>query len=101
MDFVSIPDERIGVLIGEKGFVKRQIEKRGSVKLSVEGNTVSIEGDGLAAFKARDVVQAIGRGFNPEFAMMLFGDEYVFEMINLGDVGPEHSWNRLRGRVIG
>ncbi|MFH1126326.1 MAG: KH domain-containing protein [Candidatus Altiarchaeota archaeon] len=101
MEYLSIPEERLGVLIGVNGSVKRNIEKRGKTKLKIEGTSVSIVGDGIAAWKARDVVQAIGRGFNPEYALMLFNEDYVFEMINMGDFASERSWTRLRGRVIG
>lgn len=101
MDFLSIPEERLGVLIGVNGAVKRDIEKRSSVKLKIEGTSVSIAGEGFGAWKARDVVQAIGRGFNPDYAFMLFNDDCVFEMINLRDFAAEKSWTRLRGRVIG
>lgn len=101
MDFLSIPEERLGVLIGVNGAVKREIEKRNSVKLRIEGTSVSIAGEGVGAWKARNVVQAIGRGFNPDYAFMLFSDDYVFELMNLGDFASEKSWMRLRGRVIG
>jgi len=101
MDFINIPEERLGVLIGPEGRTKREIEGRGKIKLKIEGTSVSIDGEGLLAWKAHDVVQAIGRGFNPEYALMLFNEDYVFEMLNLKDFGAERSWDRLRGRVIG
>jgi len=101
MEFVSIPEERLAVLIGVKGKVKRDIERRSKTKLKVEGTSVSIDGEGFDAWKARDVVQAIGRGFNPEYAFMLFNQDYVLEVMNLGDFAAEKSWKRLRGRVIG
>jgi ribosomal RNA assembly protein len=101
MGFITIPEERLGVLIGPGGETKRRIESRGGVKLEIEGNTVSVSGEGVNSWRASDVVQAIGRGFNPDFAILLFNEDYVFEMINLADIGTEKSWNRLRGRVIG
>ncbi|MBM3309734.1 MAG: RNA-processing protein [Candidatus Altiarchaeales archaeon] len=101
MDFVNIPEERVGVLIGPEGKTKREVERRAKVKLNIEENSVSIEGEGFSAWKARDVVQAIGRGFNPDYAFLLFNEDYVFEMLNLKDFASERSWDRLRGRVIG
>ena len=78
---VNIPRERIGVLIGPKGSVKRRIEDELGVKLTIdsESGSVRIElkkppeegGDPVALFKARDVVEAIGRGFSPEKAFKL------------------------------
>ncbi|OYT66754.1 MAG: hypothetical protein B6U65_04890 [Candidatus Wolframiiraptor sp. EX4484-121] len=71
---VNIPRERVGVLIGPKGSVKRRIEDELGVRLTIdsEGGSVRIElkkppeegGDPVALFKARDVVEAIGRGFS-------------------------------------
>lgn len=101
MEFLSIPEERLGVLIGVNGNVKKEIERRSKVKLKIEGTSVSISGEGIAAWRVRDVVHAIGRGFNPEYAFMLFNEDYVFETINLKDFVGEKSWGRLRGRVIG
>jgi len=101
MDYVSIPEERLGVLIGPGGGTKRRIENRGNVKLDIEGNSVCVSGEGVNAWRARDVVQAIGRGFNPDYAILLFNEDYVFELVNLGDFGTEKAWSRLRGRVIG
>ena len=101
MDFVKIPEERLGVLIGTNGKVKKEIEKRSKVNLEIDGTSVSVDGEGLAAWKACDVVNAIGRGFSPEYAFLIFNEDHVFETLNLKDYGTEKSWNRLRGRVIG
>jgi ribosomal RNA assembly protein len=101
MEFINIPEERVGVLIGTNGEVKRDIEKRSKVKLKIEGTSVSIDGDGFLTWKALDVVHAIGRGFNPDVAMLLFNEDFVFEMLELKDFAGERSWDRLRGRVIG
>jgi len=52
MEFINIPEERVGVLIGTNGEVKRDIEKRSKVKLKIEGTSVSIDGDGFLTWKA-------------------------------------------------
>ena len=66
---VKIPKERVAVLIGIKGETKRQIEQATQVKMDIdseEGDVVITGDDGLALFSAREVIKAIGRGFNPE-----------------------------------
>jgi ribosomal RNA assembly protein len=102
MDYVRIPEERLPVLIGEGGAVKKQIEERTDSKLIIEENTVTVEGEGIGAWKAKDVVLAIGRGFSPDKALMLLNDDYVIEVIQLKEYGSgEKTWKRLKGRVIG
>jgi ribosomal RNA assembly protein len=56
----------------------------------------------LATWKARDIVRAIGRGFNPEKALKLISDDYVLEIIDITDYAhSDNAIRRLKGRVIG
>jgi len=110
---VNIPRERIGVLIGPKGSVKRRIEDELGVKLTIdsESGSVRIElkkppeegGDPVALFKARDVVEAIGRGFSPEKAFKLFEDGIILSIVDIADyVKPSrNNLIRVRARLIG
>ncbi len=103
---VKIPKERIAVLIGEKGNEKKRIQKRTNTKVTVsskEGD-VLIEGeDSVDVMVARDVVKAIGRGFNPDVALGLTNEENSFVLINIHDlVGKSKKQEvRVRSRVIG
>ena len=107
--YVKIPKARIGVLIGKKGRVKREIERLTQTKLEVnsEGGQVKITLredaiDPLGLLKAKAIVQAIGRGFNPEKAMRLIEDDTVMEIINIEDfASTKNSLIRLKGRIIG
>jgi len=103
---LKIPKERIGVLIGAKGETKKQIEKLGHIHIDIDskqGDVVISSEDSLALYTSRDVVRAIGRGFNPERAMLLLKSDYVFESVDLQDyVGKEKkALDRIRSRVIG
>lgn len=110
---VNIPKERIGVLIGEGGSVKSEIEKSLGVKLAVDSRegTVVISlakpvtegGDPASLFKARDIVTAIGRGFSPEKALKLETDGYALSVIDLTDhVGNNiNHLTRVKARIIG
>jgi len=105
MRYVRIPMERIAVLIGKNGEVKEKIEQYG-VKLEIDSSTVyvKIEGeDSLREMEAENVVRAIARGFSPDKALLLFNDEYYFELLDMRDwVGKkkEHV-KRIAGRIIG
>ncbi|MFH1455817.1 MAG: KH domain-containing protein [archaeon] len=103
---IKIPKERVAVLIGTKGEIKNLLEKKSGVRISVNSDTgdVGLESkDSVAAFEMKIVVQAIGRGFSPENAMLLFSEEYGLDILNIQDfVGKSKKTQmRLKGRVIG
>ncbi len=113
-DHVTIPDDRIGVLIGTEGESKRRIESKADVSIEVDSETgvVVIErtedGDPLRSLKGPQVVKAIARGFPPESALKLLddveGDEemMVYESINIKKAtGSDGEMKAKKGRLIG
>ncbi|MEM1988921.1 MAG: KH domain-containing protein [Candidatus Woesearchaeota archaeon] len=105
VDEIKIPQERIAVLIGVKGETKKSIEKEFKVKIKIDSETgdVEISGkDGFKVFVAKNVVHAIGRGFNPSIAMKLKNEDYFFDIIDISDYGnTKNAKFRLKSRVIG
>ena len=103
---LKIPKERIAVLIGEKGNEKKRIQKRTNTKIiisSKEGD-VLIEGeDSIDVMITRNIVKAVGRGFNPDVALALTNEENSFELINIHDfIGKsKNQEGRVKARVIG
>ena len=102
---LKIPKPRIAVLIGKKGEIKKQIEGETHTKISIdskEGDVSLVGEDGLALYSAREVISAIGRGFNPQTALQLLKGDYVFEKIDLsGHTNTKAQLMRLKGRIIG
>ncbi len=102
---LKIPKERVAVLIGKKGELKRQLEHVTKTKIKVDSDEgdVNIRGkDALLLYSCREIVRAIGRGFNPDIAMQLLKQDYGIEFISLNDyAGTQRELERLRGRVIG
>lgn len=103
MQYVRIPKERVGALIGEGGKTRADIESRTKTKITVEDTSVSIEGESFDEWVTRDVVHAIGRGFSPEKALYLTQENMMFELVNLSDAvgGSDKSLSRVKGRIIG
>ena len=109
MKYVRIPKERVGVLIGKDGETKKTIERISHVRLEIdseEGEVVFNEQeakDPLIPLKVEDVIRAIGRGFSPEHAFRIFGEEtelYIFDIYDY--VGKKESHLiRVKARVIG
>ncbi len=106
---VRIPVERVGVLLGKQGAVKAEIEKACNITMDVESRTgevkVSIkEGvEEAEPFKALAIINAIGRGFSPQRALKLLGDNIMLEVIDLrGYAGKsKEALTRIKGRIIG
>lgn len=109
MKFVKVPLERIGALIGPEGRTKGTIERRLSVRLLIdsEEGDVTVEphanADPLAELKAESVVRALGRGFSPEAAFLLFHDDNYLMLIDLHDfVGRSKDHiRRVTARLVG
>ena len=102
---LRIPKERVAVLIGKQGEMKNLIERETKSKIEVDSTEGEIEitgKDALMLYLAREIVRAIGRGFNPEIAMRLLKNDYTFEVVSIPDFARnQNDLERLRGRVIG
>lgn len=105
--FVKVPKERIAVIIGPSGAVKKQIEEAAKLKLEInsEDGRVEIkdEEDPVAGMRAMEVIKAIARGFSPEKAMELFYEDFLtLDIIDLSEAASTpKELARLKGRIIG
>jgi ribosomal RNA assembly protein len=106
---LRIPKSRIAVVIGPEGATKRKLEKSAKISVSIDSTDglVILEStedseDPLAIWKARDIIQAIGRGFSPQRAFALLDDDVYLRVIDLEEFGTTpNQIRRLKGRVIG
>ena len=102
---LKIPRERVAVLIGKKGEIKKSIEDETHTKLEIDSKEgdVKISGvDALALFNVKEIIRAIARGFNPDIATLLLKQDFTFEIINLADyIKTKNHLMRIKGRVIG
>jgi ribosomal RNA assembly protein len=102
---LKIPKDRIAVLIGKNGKVKKELEEQTDLKIEVdskEGDVTITGKDSLKLYSVREMVKAIGRGFNPEIAQLLLKQDYFLEIINLADFAKnKNQMPRLKGRIIG
>jgi ribosomal RNA assembly protein len=106
---VRVPADRVGVIVGRNGKVRRRIEKLTNVKLNVDSEgSVTISSptqsdDPVLAWKARDIVRAIARGFSPRNALTLIDEDMMLIIVSLREVvGTSPSQlKRVAGRIIG
>jgi ribosomal RNA assembly protein len=102
---IRVPKERVAIIIGKKGEVKRALQGNAGVTMTVdsEEGIITLEGeDSIQLYAAREVIKAIARGFNPDVAQLLLRQDYVLETVNLTEyANSKDSISRLKGRVIG
>jgi|Deesub1362A_J573_1020465.scaffolds.fasta_scaffold00106_105 ribosomal RNA assembly protein len=102
---LRVPEDRIGVIIGKEGEIKKKIEEKTGckIKISRDGTITVISGENVMGYlKAQDVIKAIARGFNPEIALKLLQDDFkILDIINLTDFIPDSALPRVKGRIIG
>ena len=107
MQHVKVPQDRLGVLIGDGGETMREIERRAEVRLDIdsESGSVAIDavGDPVTAMVAPDIVRAIGRGFRPDAALSLLdNDMRMFDLIDIDEATRnKNDLQRHKGRLIG
>jgi ribosomal RNA assembly protein len=106
---IRVPVDRVGVIVGRNGKVRRRIEKLTNVKLAIDSEgAVTITRpenteDPVLAWKARDIIRAIARGFSPKNALSLIDEDMMLIIISLREsVGTSPSQlKRVAGRIIG
>lgn len=102
---LSIPEERIGVLIGKEGEIKKRIEELSgcNVRISSKTGVVKIECEDPYKFmRVQDVIKAIAHGFNPEIAIKLLEDDMTtLDIIDLTSYVSDKHLQRIKGRIIG
>ncbi len=100
MLYARIPQDRVGVLIGPEGGTKRRLEvdsATGEVTIDEAGAQ-----DPVLALKARDIVQAIGRGFSEDRAFRLLDEDIYLEILDIKDFARSKARvEQIRARVIG
>lgn len=102
---LRVPKDRLAVLIGKKGEIKKVIEKETGIKITIESKEgeASLKGKNpLSLFTAQQVIKAIARGFSPDIALQLTKPEYLLEIIPIKAYAKtKEDVKRLRGRIIG
>jgi ribosomal RNA assembly protein len=102
---LRIPKDRVAVLIGTEGKIKRELERSTKTNIDVDSRegTVKIQGeDALMLYLCREIIRAIGRGFSPDIAKLLLKQDYGLDIIPIMQYArSQDDLPRVRGRVIG
>ncbi len=106
---IKVPEDRVGVIVGRNGKVRRRVEQLTNVKIDVNSaGVVTITApqnteDPVLAWKARDIIRAMARGFSPKNAFSLIDDDMQLLVISLREVvgSSQNQMKRVAGRIIG
>lgn len=107
--FVRVPPERLGVVIGEDGRVKKELEKATATRVTIDnvnsGAIIEPINEGVSPLnilKAQEVIRAMALCFSPEKAFRLLDEGQLLVVIDLREVtdSPNHL-TRIKGRIIG
>lgn len=103
---IKIPKDRVAVLIGSNGITKNLLQEKTECEIDVDSETGQVEissYDAIKVFDCKDIILAIGRGFNPKIALKLLNEDFSLEVIRLRDLvgGNQKQQERLKSRVIG
>jgi ribosomal RNA assembly protein len=109
MKYMKIPMDRVAVLIGHKGEIKKDLEEKLGININIDSKSGEVTfneqdtEDPINVIKLENIIKAIGRGFSPQNAYSLLDDDSDFFIFNLQDyVGKKDSHiRRLKSRVIG
>ncbi len=101
MEHISIPEDRIEILIKTKGW-RDQLKDFLGVDIVV-GEDIIINGDALQVIRAKEILRAFGRGFNFKDSLDLLDEEYFLEVIDISGFAKKSKSRQLilKGRVIG
>ena len=80
---------------------RAELAKRLGVTITVEGKKVTIEGETMAEYEARLVLEAMQFGFSAKKALLLVSDEMIFRRLPLKQFTRRKDMEVVRGRVIG
>lgn len=108
--YVTIPLDRIGVVIGKNGETIKKIMEATKTKIAIdEANGVAViepaspHTSPYDIMRAQDVIKAIGYGFSPEKAFKLLEEDVILMVIDLTQYvkDSENHLTRIKGRIIG
>jgi ribosomal RNA assembly protein len=106
-EIIKVSHNRLPVIIGPDGSIKKKICKEIKTNLDIDSYTgeiiISTDVSFFEIHLAKNIITAIARGFSPENAFKLLEDDVVFDIIYLDDfvTSSKKRHTQIKGRVIG
>ena len=80
---------------------QKKIESSLNIKLTIKGRKIQVNGEQLGEFLVAQVFQAIEAGFSVRTALLLSGEEYLLEILNIKNFTNRKNLEQVRARLIG
>ncbi|MBU3913523.1 MAG: hypothetical protein KKB21_01035 [Nanoarchaeota archaeon] len=80
---------------------KSLFEKKLSIKITIDGRRLTMNGNEFNEFIARSVFDAIEMGFPIETALLLKEEDHILEKIEIKNLTRRSNLREVRARVIG
>ncbi len=101
IDYLSIPDQRMKILRSDKRW-KGKFKKFSDTKIRLNDEIEIEDVNPLAVLRAKEIFKAFGRGFDFDVALDLIDEEFILEIVDVGDYAKSNKrMHELSGRVIG
>lgn len=106
---IKIPKDRVGAMIGKGGRTLEYLQKKVGATIDVDSSSGEVvlhdeeADDTYLAYRMRDVIRAVGRGFAPRKAIRLMEEDLYYEEFDIRDyVGKSKKRiMQVRSRIIG
>ncbi len=80
---------------------RKKLESNLNVKIVVREREISIDGDPEDEFIAEKVIEAVNFGFSVSTALLIRGEDFIFEILNIKNYTHRKDLERIRARIIG
>lgn len=80
---------------------KKKLEKILNVKITVDKEEISVEGNPENEYIAEKVIEAINFGFRPSVALLIKKEDFLFEILNIKEFTRRKDFEIIRARIIG
>jgi len=80
---------------------RKKLESNLDVKITIKEKEISIDGSPENEFIAGNVIEAVNFGFSVPTALLIKGEDFIFEVLNIKNYTHRKDLERIRARIIG
>lgn len=80
---------------------KKKLEKELKVSIEINGQDITIEGEGENEYIAEKVIDAFDFGFSINKALKVKKEDFIFEILDIKSYTRQKNFQRVKGRIIG
>ena len=78
-----------------------KLEKKLKIRISIQNSNITLKGEEVNIFLAKEILEAVDFGFDIDDALLLLKNDFCLEFINIKEHTHRHNLKEVRSRVIG